>query len=464
MRYSLHLLFCLILSMGVVICAKAQVYTLETIPAAKMQNPTTYVSNPDGILTQATEHHINKILEQLEAETSIDVAVVVVKAVNEDDLDRFANDLFNRWRIGKPGRDNGLLVFFVLNERFLRIETGYGLEGDLPDAVCNRIMRNNMFPAFKSGDYDKGMLEGVTAIVKRLTPVVSSETEGISFDPPQLETNIHLALPPNSPNSEGEGSVAPDYSYYNEPDNNTYPSSGWSYLSDGLASLWSWPVYFLLNGIFVVWAAVSLGVKIIRTDRSNPQVYEVMREHLTGKKGCVMFLFPLLIAYILLVRFLQNRVRRRPVPCPACKPKMMTLLEGKKPLAYLSDTQQLERSLKSVYYDVWCCDTCAQTKVCSYINPRSKFQPCSSCAVRAYSLVSEKTIIRATTSHSGKGIASYECQNCRYKESKEYIIPRISSSSGSSGSGSSSGSSSRSSSGSSSRGRSSGGGGSSGRW
>ena len=151
-------------------------YTIETIPNVHLQNAKAFVSNPDAILSPSTEQQINLLLDSLQTKTSVEVAVVAVNSIGDADIKQFATALFEHWGIGKREKDNGLLILFVLDQRKITFETGYGLEGILPDAICKRIQTRYMLPEFKTGNYDKGMLLGLNAIYHRLsTPEARNE-------------------------------------------------------------------------------------------------------------------------------------------------------------------------------------------------------------------------------------------------------------------------------------------------
>src|SRR5258706_16297009 len=85
-----------------------------------------------------------------------------------ESVEGYSTRAFEEWKLGQKGKDNGVLVVVVPNDHKMRIEVGYGLEGTLPDVAAARIIRNVMTPAFKAGDYDKGVTEGVAAIVAQL--------------------------------------------------------------------------------------------------------------------------------------------------------------------------------------------------------------------------------------------------------------------------------------------------------
>ena len=151
--------------------AFATEYTVTTIPNPKTSDAHAYVRNPDGILKQETVQELNIYLDSLQAQTGAEVAVVAVNSIGQADYVTFTNELFAEWKIGKTKQDNGLLVFFVLDQKKMKIETGYGLEGILPDATCNQIRIQLMNPEFKKGNYDAGLLAGV----KRIGSIIRKE-------------------------------------------------------------------------------------------------------------------------------------------------------------------------------------------------------------------------------------------------------------------------------------------------
>ena len=120
------------------------------------------------ILRPATREAIAGRLAAHERKTTNQVAVLTIPTIGDESIEEFATRVFGTWRLGQRGKDNGVLVVVVPNDRKLRIEVGYGLEGTLTDAAAGRIIRNAMAPAFKAGDFDKGVSDGVDAIVGQL--------------------------------------------------------------------------------------------------------------------------------------------------------------------------------------------------------------------------------------------------------------------------------------------------------
>lgn len=146
--------------------ARAAGHTVSSVPNARLVDASNHVSNPDGILAPQDVALINVALRDLEEKTGIEVAVVALDGIDGSDARAFATDLFNAWGIGKKGKDNGLLIQLVTepSQRSVVFETGYGIEGALPDALCYRIQQRHMLPHMKAGDYSAGMREGVLAV------------------------------------------------------------------------------------------------------------------------------------------------------------------------------------------------------------------------------------------------------------------------------------------------------------
>lgn len=141
-------------------------YTVETIPNVRLSDRNNHVSNPDGIIQPQDVERINHLLRIVEDSLGIEVAVVAVESIGDNDARMFATDLFQHWGLGKKGKDNGLLIQLVTEptQRSVVFETGYGLEGVLPDAITYRLQQKYMIPDLKAGNYSTGMLKGVAAV------------------------------------------------------------------------------------------------------------------------------------------------------------------------------------------------------------------------------------------------------------------------------------------------------------
>ena len=96
--------------------------------------------------------------------TGTAVVVATVPTVGDRVVDDYATRLYESWGIGKKGEDKGVLILLALKERRVRIETGYGVEGILPDGVVGEIIRLHVIPHLKQGDYGRGLLNAMTAV------------------------------------------------------------------------------------------------------------------------------------------------------------------------------------------------------------------------------------------------------------------------------------------------------------
>ena len=122
------------------------------------------VNDYAALLSTATARQLEAGLAQLESTDSTQIVVLTIPSLKGDSLEDFSMRVVETWQIGQKGKDNGALLLVSKNDRKIRIEVGYGLEGKLTDLVSGRIIRNVIVPQFKSGRYDQGIIDGVAAI------------------------------------------------------------------------------------------------------------------------------------------------------------------------------------------------------------------------------------------------------------------------------------------------------------
>jgi uncharacterized protein len=125
-----------------------------------------FVNDYAGLLSPAVKTQLDAKLSQLEIDTTAEVAVVTVKSLEGDSVDDYAVRLFEKWKIGKKDKDNGVLFLVALDDRKMRIEVGYGLEPLITDGRAGRIRDNDVIPRFKDNDYEGGIMAGVASIEK----------------------------------------------------------------------------------------------------------------------------------------------------------------------------------------------------------------------------------------------------------------------------------------------------------
>lgn len=106
-----------------------------------------------------------KLLEY-EKSSSTQITVVTIKNLGGYEISQYAVELGNKWGVGHKGKNNGVVLLASMEDRKVNISTGYGLEGALTDIMCGRIIRNEIVPEFKAGNYYGGFTKGADAIIK----------------------------------------------------------------------------------------------------------------------------------------------------------------------------------------------------------------------------------------------------------------------------------------------------------
>lgn len=124
------------------------------------------VTDTTGTLDVAHRTALEQRLEALEQRKGAQVAVLIVPTTTPETIEQFATRVFDDWKLGRKETDDGVLLIMAKDDRALRIEVGYGLEGAIPDAMAGRIIREQIVPHLQAGDYAGGIDAGVTAIEK----------------------------------------------------------------------------------------------------------------------------------------------------------------------------------------------------------------------------------------------------------------------------------------------------------
>jgi uncharacterized protein len=134
--------------------------------AQDLPQPVGWVNDFAGVISPEYKEKLNNLISELEEKTTTEIAVVTIDSISPYGEIEYARLLFDNWKPGKKGKDNGVLVLLSIKERRWRIETGYGVEGILPDGLCGEIGRNYMVPYFKKGKYAEGLYAGVITIAR----------------------------------------------------------------------------------------------------------------------------------------------------------------------------------------------------------------------------------------------------------------------------------------------------------
>jgi uncharacterized protein len=153
----------LLLLLGVGIAGESLVRAEEPLPPA----PTQYVTDTTGAIPAPLVAQLNQRLAAFERQTSNQIVAFVARSLPAGTtLEDYAQSLYHAWKIGSKKNSNGVLILIFTQDHKMRIQTGYGLEGALPDALCSRIIRETMAPAFRTGNYSAGLSAGINAVMQ----------------------------------------------------------------------------------------------------------------------------------------------------------------------------------------------------------------------------------------------------------------------------------------------------------
>jgi uncharacterized protein len=135
-----------------------------------LPKPTNYVSDFAGVLSPQTVQALNSLCARVDRQAHAQIAVVTVKSLDGDTIENFATALEDKWKVGKKGTDRGVILIFAIQDKKRWIETGYGLEGILPDSKVGVIGRS-IVPALQAGNYD----DAVSSAVVQVAQVIAAD-------------------------------------------------------------------------------------------------------------------------------------------------------------------------------------------------------------------------------------------------------------------------------------------------
>ncbi|MFO1015236.1 MAG: TPM domain-containing protein [Caulobacteraceae bacterium] len=121
-----------------------------------------------GVLSAQTEADLSRKLEDLENKTHRQLVVVTLRSLQGREIEDYGYQLGREWRIGRAGVNDGALFIIAPNDRQVRVEVGYGLEGVLTDALSSVILQTKVLPAFRTGNVEKGVIDGTDALIEQL--------------------------------------------------------------------------------------------------------------------------------------------------------------------------------------------------------------------------------------------------------------------------------------------------------
>ena len=332
-----------------------------------------WVADNADVLSDATERKLDALIGGVKKRTGAEIAVVTVRDLGGRSVEDFANDLFNRWGVGRKSDDDGVLILAAISDRKLRIEVGDGAEARITDGQGGQIIRGVIAPRFKTGDFDGGLYNGTASVARLLDP--------------SLKTAPATA-PAIAPGSGSRAAPSNDGSPFQVPAGDAATSSGSPNFNDSPREN-SGDTGTLLLG-WLILAIVPVG-------------------------GVGL----LILAIVLIVR------SSRPPQCPRCKTSMQLLPEFEED-NYLSDVQQLEESLGGREWNVWRCPKDGFQAIMKHDKWLSSISDCPRCGNRTVTSQTH-TLSYATEYQNGLEQTSHICHNphCRNQWTTQRMIPRV---------------------------------------
>ncbi|MBU3948575.1 MAG: YgcG family protein [Proteobacteria bacterium] len=153
------------------------------------------VTDNAQILSAETRKALTESLKAHESRTSNQIAILTAPTLNGESIEDYAVDVFEEWKLGQKGKDNGILIIVAPNDRRMRIEVGYGLEGTMTDLMAGRIIQYIMTPKFKNGDYNGGITAGAKAVIDVLEGGKVQEIEDGKSDATERSGGLNINSP-----------------------------------------------------------------------------------------------------------------------------------------------------------------------------------------------------------------------------------------------------------------------------
>ena len=382
-----------------------------------------FVSDGGGVLSPEYRTLIDGVCRELQAKTTAELAVVTVANLGGQPIDMFAEQVFRRFGIGAAGKDNGLLLLCSRDDRFVRLEVGYGLEGDIPDALAARLLERGALPQLHAGRFGRGLFLAARDVAIQAAGDASLAIAEPTAWPAEAEPPRRRNAPP--PKKKGK----------------------WDPLRSSL--------YF--GGGILAFALLAIALTMARFNKARGRA---ARARIAGGTpasvilawigGVISFFLVLgfgkdfLTPFVAMLaapglatfgRLFTGRVLKRKVdsyhlPCSKCGAAMDMAADSEDDVM-LSTEEAAEERAGGMDYEFWRCPKCnADEKLAIKLGKAAK---CPQCRRRTLTS-STMTLVAATKESGGRTRTTETCLNpkCNYSKTRESSTPRLSSPSSSS--------------------------------
>lgn len=158
-----------------------------------VRDPGTYVVDEASLIDEQRERQLNSLLADLERKTTAQVKVLTVATTEGEDFFEFVQRHAELWKLGRAGKDNGALIVLAFQERKVRVQTGYGLEGALPDSWCGSLTRQIANRHFQADRYSQGLFDLTAAVANK----VADEANVTLAGAPKVRHRVETVGPVN---------------------------------------------------------------------------------------------------------------------------------------------------------------------------------------------------------------------------------------------------------------------------
>jgi uncharacterized protein len=178
------------------VIASASAFAQADAPIPKLDRP---VIDTTGTLDAASIASLEQQARALQQRKGSQLQVLMVPTTQPETIEQYTVRAFEQYKLGRKGVDDGVLVVVAKNDRRVRIEPGYGLEGAIPDAIANRVIQEYLVPKFRAGDYAGGLADGTAALTRlidgeQLPPPMADNKGGGGRDSGQWFFAIFLSF------------------------------------------------------------------------------------------------------------------------------------------------------------------------------------------------------------------------------------------------------------------------------
>lgn len=445
-------------------------WTPETVVNQRLID-NSYVSDADRLLKPDEVARLNQILQEMEAETGVQCAIVILNSISERwDVIGFGVELFNLWGIGSRENNKGLMLLIVTETHDWRFFSGYGVEGDLPDATLNRLGNKYIVPAFRKEDYGRGLIEVCESIKQILTDAREASPAGnsgavmapwsnsfvitlwagwlavmggayylmhkkpkkgrkhTSTDDRLFITELKgtevMVLTPDKPAKPGIWQGKPAERFFSlyglagiVPAFATYSGHGFVYPQ--VNAVIGMYLYFFVLAIIIQYR-LNKNARLISAD--GPAQFLNLREANKMMSFRMLFYPFAFIPYYIFYRNQLNQLKTGDTEFRQCH-RTAHHLPREQYDQFLSPAELTEIRIKSRDTHLYRCDAGHLTQIRFAGRKEGSYLTCPGCKTLTMKKTGKKTLEKATYSSTGKGETELTCQNCGKKIYRPFVIP-----------------------------------------